>query len=91
MSVQERQANLLNEAKALIFFFGVSSDLLVAGLNYFDELYASTDPVSSDELVAVLDTIDREIEDLCIARKITQERLEELMENNFAFKSVVIE
>lgn len=91
MNVQERYESLLNEAKALIFFFGVSSDLLVAGLNYFDELYASTDPVTADELVAVLDTIDREIEELCIARKITQDRLEELMENNFSFKSVVIE
>jgi hypothetical protein len=91
MSVQERQASLLNEAKALSFFFGVSSDVLVASFKAFDELYASSAPVSSDEFTDSLNAIDAEIEDLCISGKITQERLEELMDNNFAYKSVVIE
>ena len=91
MSVQERQSNFLNEAKALFFFFGVSSDVLVASFKAFDELYASSAHVSSEEFENAQNAIDAEIEDLCIARKITQERLEELMENNFAYKSVVIE
>lgn len=91
MNIKERQENLLNEAKALVFFFGVSSDVLVTAFKSFDELYDSQEPVSSEQFEAAQNAIDAEIEDLCINRKITQERLEELMENNFAFKSVVIE
>lgn len=91
MNIQDRQAALLKEAKALAFFFGISSDVLVAAFKSFDELYASPEPVSSDEFTDALNVIDAEIEFLCISRKITQERLDELMENNFAFNSIVIE
>lgn len=91
MNIQERQANLLNEAKALSFFFCVSSDVLVAAFKVFDELYVSPAHVSSEAFENAQNAIDAEIEELCIARKITQERLDELMDNNFAFKSIVIE
>lgn len=91
MSVQKRQAHLLNEAKALAFFFGVSSDRLVAAFTVFDDLYASSSHVDAEAFTSAQDAIDAEIEDLCLARKISQEKLEDLMSNNFAFKSVVIE
>lgn len=90
MNIQERQEHLLNEAKALAFFFGVSSDKLSAAFMLFDSLHESPHHVSSDEFTDALNAIDAEIEDLCIARKITQERLEELMGNNFAFKAITI-
>lgn len=91
MSIQERHENLLNEAKALIFFFNLSSDKLIDAFKSFDDLYASKDPIDPEQFSEALHVVDAEIEDLCIARKITQDRLEELMENNFSYKSVTIE
>jgi len=90
MNIQERQQSLLNEAKALAYFFGVTSDKLSAAFILFSSLYESTHHVSSDEFTDALNAIDSEIEDLCISNKISQEKLEELMENNFSFKAVAI-
>lgn len=39
MTIQEREANLLNEAKALAYFFGVTSDKLSAAFILFSSLY----------------------------------------------------
>lgn len=90
MTIQEREANLLNEAKALAYFFGVTSDKLSAAFILFSSLYEAPHHVSSDEFTDALNAIDSEIEDLCIRNKISQEKLEELMENNFAFKAIAI-
>jgi len=89
-NIKERQTSLLNEAKAMAFFFGVSSEELSLAFKSFEELYSSPEPVSTDEFVQVLNTIDQEIEALCIVHKITQEDLEIKMENNFAFKAVAV-
>jgi len=90
MSVQKRQAHLLNEAKALAFFFGVSSERLLSSLKVFDDLYADSKQVNADELHSALNVIDLEIERLCINNSITDDQLEDCMDNNFAFKSVVL-
>lgn len=89
-NIKDRQVSLLNEAKAMAFFFGVSSEDLSSAFKSFDELYSSPDHVSADEFHQALNTIDQEIEALCIVHKISQEALEEKMENNFAFKAVVV-
>lgn len=90
MTLADRNVALLNEAKAMLFFFNVTSvDLSNCFKNFF-ELYSSTYPVSTEEFEESLNKIEDEIEDLCIKNKISQEKLEELMENNFAFKNVVI-
>ena len=90
MNVQERQANLLNEAKALKFFFSLSSPKLVAAFDKFNELYTSNEAVTPEEFEQSLNNIDSEIEDLCIAHKVTQESLEALMHKNDSFHSVII-
>lgn len=90
MSIQEREQSLLNEAKALAYFFGVTSDKLSAGFILFASLYEAPHHVSSDEFTDALNAIDSELEELCISNKISQEKLEELMENNFAFKAISI-
>jgi hypothetical protein len=90
MTVQKRQNSLVDEAKALQFFFNVSSDKLALAFKSFDALYESKDPVTSDEFTDAQNAIDVEIDDLCIKHKIPQEKLEELMENNFSFRSVTL-
>lgn len=90
MSIQERHEKLMNEAKALAFFFGVSSVKLSSGFILFAALYEAPHHVSSDEFEDELNAIDAEIEDLCISNNISEETLEEMMSNNFAYKSVAI-
>lgn len=90
MDIQSRKEQLLNEAKAMAFFFNVSSDSLSMAFNFFNTLYESTEHVSTEDFEVVLNFIEAEIEDLCISEKISQEKLEELMLNNFSFKNVSI-
>lgn len=90
MDIQSRYNSLLNEAKAMFFFFNASSDKLSLAFKSFNVLYASTEHVSTEEFEVVLNSIEAEIEDICIANKISQEKLEELTENNFSFKNVSI-
>lgn len=90
MDIKERQQSLLNEAKALAFFFGVTSEDLSTAFKDFDELYSSTAHVTSGEFEVALNAIDAEIEALCIVHKISQEKLEDLMFNNFSFKAVTV-
>lgn len=90
MDIQSRKEKLLNEAKAMAFFFNVSSDALSMAFNFFNTLYESTEHVSTEDFEVTLNFIESEIEELCISEQISQEKLEELMENNFSFKSVLI-
>ncbi|MBX9839869.1 MAG: hypothetical protein K2X69_16315 [Silvanigrellaceae bacterium] len=90
MNIQSRHNSLSNEAKALAFFFNVSSDKLSLAFKSFNELYESTEHVDTEEFEDSLNSIEAELEDICISNKISQEELEELMENNFSFKSVLI-
>jgi hypothetical protein len=90
MPIKSRNESLLNEAKALAFFFNVSSVKLSDLFKEFDLLYSSTGHVSTEDFEDSLNLIDSEIEDICISHKISQEELEKLMENNFSFKNVCI-
>lgn len=90
MDIKERQQYLLNEAKALVFFFGITSNDLSTSFKDFDELYSSTEHVTTSEFEFALNAIDAEIEVLCIVHKVTQENLEDLMSNNFSFKAVTV-
>lgn len=90
MDIKERQKSLLNEAKALVFFFGITSNDLSTSFKDFDELYSSTEHVTTAEFEFALNAIDAEIEALCIVHKVTQENLEDLMSNNFSFKAVTV-
>lgn len=82
MELLERQKNYIDEAKALEFFFNISSDKLTQSFKDFDSLYASTEHVTADEFIQSQNAINEEIESLCIANKISQEKLEELMGKN---------
>lgn len=90
MDIKERQQSLLNEAKALVFFFGITSDDLSTAFKDFDELYNSPEHVTTGEFEVALNAIDAEIEALCIVNKVSQEKLEDLMSNNFSFKAVTV-
>lgn len=90
MNIKEREDSLLNEAKAMAFFFGISSDKLSSAFILFASLYEAPHHVSYDDFNDALNAIDAEIEDLCLSNHISQENLEYLMENNFAFKSISI-
>lgn len=88
MDIQDRKTSLLHEAKALLFFFGISSDKLVSTLNAYEQLYQSPNHVSSDEFETALNAVDAEIESLCLSHNIAQEKLEDLMSNNFSYKAI---
>lgn len=90
MNIQERHNYLLDQAKAIAFFFNVSSDSLSMAFKFFNTLYESTEHVSTEDFEVTLNFIEAEIEDLCISEQISQEKIEELMENNFSFKSLLI-
>lgn len=90
MTLIERKNALLVEAQAMLFFFNVTSSALSDNFNSFATLYSSQLQVTIEEFEESLNKIEAEIEDLCIANKISQEKLEDLIENNFSFKNVLI-
>lgn len=89
MNIQERQVNLVNEVKALQFFYNLSSESLLSAIQSFDELFESSDHVDTEDFIQAQNEIDSEIEALCITHKISQECLEALMRVNPSFKDVV--
>lgn len=90
MNIQDRQESLVNEAKALQFFYNISSAPLVESIQAFDTLFESTEHVPAEDFIKLQNEIDSEIEALCITHKISQECLEGLMHVNHEFKKVVL-
>lgn len=90
MNIQDRQESLVNEAKALQFFYNLSSPPLVESIQAFDTLFESTEHVPAEDFINAQNEIDSEIEALCITHQITQETLEVLMAANSNFKQVVL-
>lgn len=79
MTLQERANNLLEQAVALIDHFDIPSHdtfKLAEAVNAYKLLMAFPGYVEPTELHNALDKVDAEIEDLCIARRITDEYLE---------------
>lgn len=82
MSIQERHDKLLQEAQALRHFYNIEDKALYEAFAAFNRAFTSTEHVESDTFTELLNTVDARLEDICLARKLSQEFLEELIEGN---------
>lgn len=79
MSLRERANKLLTEADVLIKQYDIpasETNKLSLAVSEFNKLWDFPGYVNPDELQAALDVIDGEVEDLCLARLITDRNLE---------------
>lgn len=79
MTIQERGVKLASQAKVLALYYNVTSSRLQRDLMNFVELWNTPGHVEPELFAAILDMIEAEIEDLCLANKITEEELDELV------------
>lgn len=89
MTIQEHRNKLMQEAQALKHFYSIESPKLREAFAAFDAAYNSPAHVESEEFSALLNAVDAELEDLCIANKITEDLLDDLTECNAILLSKV--
>lgn len=78
----DRHKKLLLEAQALSHFYKVDDRELYNAFRAFADAWDSREHVTGDEFTELLDVIDGWIEDLCLALKIQDTFLEELVDGN---------
>lgn len=79
--IREQFDDIVNEVKALNFFYRIADEQLCASINAFEVLWEDTNS-TTDQLQEAVNVIEARIEDVCLAHGVVQEQLEELMENN---------
>lgn len=79
MTIQERGVKLATEAKVLALHYNITSAKLQRQLMNFVELWNTPGHVEPELFTAILDDIEAQIEDLCLANKITEDELDELV------------
>lgn len=90
MSIQEKHAALIGEAKALKYFYNIHSNALCAAFAAYAAAYTSPTHVEPEVFTTLLNAIDAALEDICIVNGICQEVLDELMAKDPQFENVTI-